>query len=66
MFPMIADDELAELAELAVDIKANGQREPIVVAEVDDEIVVADGRNRRAACGTPTASRRCWRALPGL
>lgn len=43
VFPMMADDELLGLAE---DIKANGVREPIVVA--NGELV--DGRNRRAAC----------------
>ena len=44
---MMTEDELAELA---ADIKANGQREPVVTAEVDDEIQLIDGRNRREAC----------------
>ena len=47
MFPMVAADELAELAE---DIKDNGLQEPIVVAQVNDEWVLIDGRNRLAAC----------------
>lgn len=52
VFPMMADDELQELA---ADIKANGLREPLVVAEVADgdgvvHDVLVDGRNRRAAC----------------
>ena len=51
LFPMIGDDELRALAD---DIKANGQREPIIVTYVDemmmDEPVVIDGRNRYAAC----------------
>ena len=47
VFPMMADDELRGLAE---DIKENGLRDPLVVAEVDKETVLVDGRNRRAAC----------------
>ena len=51
LFPMIGDEELQALAD---DIKANGQREPIIVAYLDeamlDEPVVIDGRNRFAAC----------------
>lgn len=52
VFPMMADDELAELA---ADIKANGLREPLVIAEIADgdgvlQDVLVDGRNRRAAC----------------
>ena len=43
---MMADDELAEPA---ADIKANGLREPLVIARVEDETVLVDGRNRRAA-----------------
>lgn len=43
VFPMMADDELRELAE---DIRENGVREPIVIA--NGELI--DGRNRRAAC----------------
>ena len=50
-FPMIDDESLNALAE---DIKKNGQREPIIVAYLDeamiDEPVVIDGRNRHAAC----------------
>jgi ParB/RepB/Spo0J family partition protein len=53
VFPMMADDELQELAG---DIKENGLREPLVIAEIADketgEITtqLVDGRNRRAAC----------------
>ena len=51
LFPMIDDDALNALAE---DIEKNGQREPIIVAYLDeamiDEPVVIDGRNRHAAC----------------
>ena len=51
LFPMVDDDALDALAE---DIKKNGQREPIIVAYLDeamiDEPVVIDGRNRHAAC----------------
>lgn len=46
-FPMLPDDELQELA---ADIKTNGLKEPIVVAEVNGETVLVDGRNRREAC----------------
>jgi ParB-like chromosome segregation protein Spo0J len=44
LFPMLAEDELAELAE---DIKARGLLHPIVL---DAEGRVLDGRNRLAAC----------------
>lgn len=43
MFPMMRDDELNELA---TDIKANGQREPVVMHGGQ----VIDGRNRLRAC----------------
>ena len=44
IFPMMTDDELAELA---ADIKANGQIHPIVL---DAEGRLVDGRNRQRAC----------------
>jgi ParB-like chromosome segregation protein Spo0J len=47
VFPMMADDELQQLA---ADIKENGLREPLVVAEIDGDLVLVDGRNRQAAC----------------
>ena len=47
LFPMLPPDELAELA---ADIKENGLQEPFVIAKVNDEWVLVDGRNRLAAC----------------
>lgn len=44
IFPMLPDDELAELAD---DIKANGLIHPIVL---DETGALVDGRNRLAAC----------------
>jgi hypothetical protein len=44
-FPMMSAGELAELAE---DIKQNGQRFPIMLDHAGELLV--DGRNRRAAC----------------
>lgn len=43
-FPMLPEDELAELAE---SIRANGLRQPIVVTP---DGLILDGRNRNAAC----------------
>jgi ParB-like nuclease domain len=47
VFPMLDDDELEELAS---DIKNNGLQHPLVVAELGDEPLLVDGRNRREAC----------------
>jgi hypothetical protein len=56
VFPMMAEEELQELA---ADIKENGLREPLVIADVgivngDGEValetMLVDGRNRREAC----------------
>jgi ParB-like nuclease domain len=56
VFPMMGADDLQELAD---DIKENGLREPLVIADVeavngDGEVMLqtmlVDGRNRRAAC----------------
>lgn len=44
LFPMLGEKELAELA---ADIKANHQKEPITLTSDD---LVLDGRNRLAAC----------------
>jgi len=44
LFPMMTD---AEIAELASDIRANGQKTPIYV---DQDGKILDGRNRLAAC----------------
>jgi hypothetical protein len=47
LFPMLGDQELAELAE---DIRTRGLIEPLVTVEVDGEKVLLDGRNRLRAC----------------
>jgi ParB-like chromosome segregation protein Spo0J len=47
VFPMMPNDDLQELSE---DIKENGLREPLVIADVDGVTQLIDGRNRRAAC----------------
>lgn len=47
VFPMLAEDELEELAE---DIKENGLVYPIVIGDLEGKRVLVDGRNRREAC----------------
>lgn len=55
IFPLLEGDELRALAD---DIKANGQREPIMRIVVDDPVyakgirkpLILDGRNRARAC----------------
>jgi ParB-like nuclease domain len=47
VFPVLDDDELEELAQ---DIKDNGLQQPLVVAEVDGQTMLIDGRTRRMAC----------------
>lgn len=58
IFPMMADDELAELA---ADIAENGLQTPIVIGEYEGEPCLIDGRNRLAACTIakvqPTSTR---------
>jgi ParB-like nuclease domain len=44
VFPMMSEEELADLAQ---DIKTNGQMLPIIV---DKDNLLIDGRNRLAAC----------------
>jgi ParB/Sulfiredoxin domain len=47
LFPMMSEAELADLAE---DMKANGQIHPIVVTGTGDDETLIDGRNRLRAC----------------
>jgi hypothetical protein len=47
IFPMLADDEMRELAE---DIRTNGLISPIVIGEYGGTYHLIDGRNRREAC----------------
>lgn len=47
LFPMMSEEELVDLAE---DIKANGQVNPIIVATINDVETLIDGRNRLRAC----------------
>ncbi len=55
VFPMMADDELQELA---ADIKANSLHEALVIAKINTPetpkepktMMLIDGRNRREAC----------------
>lgn len=46
-FPVMEEEELEELA---ADIKINGLKQPLVVAEVDGQMMLIDGRTRRMAC----------------
>ena len=55
IFPMMADVELAALAD---DIKANGQREPVELLDG----AILDGRNRYAACEL-AGVEPCFRTL---
>lgn len=50
MFPMLPDDEIADLA---ADIAANGLNHPIVISA---DGVLIDGRNRLAACAVAKAA----------
>lgn len=47
LFPMLTD---AELRDLGHDIQDRGLESPVIVCRVDDEWLLLDGRNRRAAC----------------
>lgn len=47
VFPMLGDQELAELAD---DIRLNGLLNPLVIGALDGQPVLVDGRNRREAC----------------
>ncbi len=47
IFPMLGEEELADLAE---DIEAKGLRHPLVVGLYEGEPHLIDGRNRREAC----------------
>ena len=47
VFPVLDEDELHELA---ADIKATGLQQPLVVAEIDGQMMLIDGRTRRMAC----------------
>lgn len=48
LFPLLADNELAELAE---DIRSHGLLEPVwLVPDGNGELLVLDGRNRLRAC----------------
>jgi ParB-like chromosome segregation protein Spo0J len=54
-FPMMSD---GELQELAADIKKNGQREPVLFAEIDGVRTLIDGRHRLDACAM--IGREAW------
>lgn len=47
IFPMMSQEELADLA---ADIKENGQRFPIIIGKHEEREVIVDGRNRFEAC----------------
>jgi hypothetical protein len=39
-----------DLYDLGIDIKQNGLQQPLVIAEIDGQVMLIDGRNRREAC----------------
>jgi ParB-like chromosome segregation protein Spo0J len=47
LFPMLGDEQLAELTE---DIRVRGLVESIITITVDGEVLILDGRNRYRAC----------------
>src|SRR5262249_8416279 len=53
LFPMMTDEELADLA---ADIKANGLNYPIIKDVVDGEETLIDSRNRAADAGDAAAN----------
>lgn len=55
LFPMLPPDRIRSLAN---SIEDNGLRRPVVICHVDNDWLLLDGRNRRAACrlaGVPCA-----------
>ncbi len=55
LFPMMSDEEIGQLA---VDIRTNGLRQPIVTIDENGDRLILDGRNRDRACaiaGVPKA-----------
>lgn len=55
LFPMMTDEEVGALA---VDIKSNGLRQPIVLIEESGERMILDGRNRARACAIADVETR--------
>lgn len=63
LFPMLAGEELSELA---VDIARNGMHEPVWMYEDPERgWVLLDGRNRRAACEMASVAEPMWRRYTG-